>query len=133
MSLKKYNDVLTRTAKASGKSKAAISLDMIKCARKYGAGYYDYLTFGFWDLTDEQRDTYVTRLRSKKIISYVNDDRYGEFFDDKEAFNGPLDCSLPSLADLLLTSAESWLVGLVSSLFLTRTSCGKCFLSSVAW
>ena len=24
---------------------------------------------------------------------------------------GPLDCSLPSLADLLLTSAESWLVG----------------------
>ena len=87
MSLKKYNDVLTRTAKASGKSKAAISLDMIKCARKYGAGYYDYLTFGFWDLTDEQRDTYVTRLRSKKIISYVNDDRYGEFFDDKEAFN----------------------------------------------
>ena len=24
---------------------------------------------------------------------------------------GPLDCSLPSLTDLLLTSAESWLVG----------------------
>src|SRR5574337_1165428 len=24
---------------------------------------------------------------------------------------GPLDCSLPSLADLLLTSAESWLLG----------------------
>ena len=24
---------------------------------------------------------------------------------------GPVDCSLPSLADLLLTSAESWLLG----------------------
>ena len=75
MSLEKYKDVLDRTAKFSGMSKAAITADMAKCAVKFGAGYFDYVTFGFWDLTDEQRDTFLTRLRNKKLISHFNDDR----------------------------------------------------------
>ena len=87
MSLAKYKEVLERTAKFSGMSKAAITKDMVKCARKYGAGYFDYLTFGFWDLTDEQRDTYLTRFRNKKLITHFNDDTYGILFDDKEVFN----------------------------------------------
>ena len=87
MSPKRFNEVLDRTQKFSGMSKPAITMDMIKCARKYGAGYYDYLTFGFWDLTDEQRDTYITRLRNKEILNQLNDDSYEEFFDNKEKFN----------------------------------------------
>ena len=70
MSLDKYKEVLDRTAKFSGMSKAAITADMAKCAVKFGAGYFDYVTFGFWDLTDEQRDTFLTRLRNKKLISH---------------------------------------------------------------
>lgn len=83
----KYKEVLDRTQKFSGMSKSEITKDMIKCARKYGAGYFDYLTFGFWDLSDEQRDTFLTRLRNKKLISHFNDDAYEELFDDKEIFN----------------------------------------------
>ena len=87
MSLEKYKDVLDRTAKFSGMSKAAITADMAKCAVKFGAGYFDYVTFGFWDLTDEQRDTFLTRLRNKKLISHFNDDTYEHLFDNKEDFN----------------------------------------------
>lgn len=87
MSLEKFNDVLERTQEFSGMSKAAIIADMLKCTRKFGTGYYDYLTFGFWDLTDEQRDTYLTRLRNKKLISHFNDDTYESLIDDKEEFN----------------------------------------------
>lgn len=87
MSLEKFNEVLDRTQKFSGMSKSAITLDMINCARRYGAGYYDYLTFGFWDLTHEQRDTFLTRLRNKKLISHFNDDTYEHLFDNKEHFN----------------------------------------------
>lgn len=87
MSLDKYKEVLDRTQKFSGMSKAAITADMIRCARKFGAGYYDYLTFGFWDLTDEQKDTFLTRLRNKKLISHFNDDTYEDLFDNKEQFN----------------------------------------------
>ena len=87
MSLKKYNEVLDRAVKASGKSKAWLTKDILHCARKHGAGYYDYMTFGFWDLTDEQRSTYITRIRSKKLITFLNDQRYNKFFEDKELFN----------------------------------------------
>lgn len=83
----KYKEVLERVQRFSGMSKAAITADMIRSARKYGAGYYDYVTFGFWDLTDEQRDTFLTRIRNKKLISHFNDDTYGDLFDDKEQFN----------------------------------------------
>ena len=38
-------------------------------------------------------------------------ENYDQVFAARWKLLGPLDCSLPSLADLLLTSAESWLVG----------------------
>lgn len=87
MSLEKFNEVLDRTQEFSGMSKPAIIADMIRSTRKFGAGYFDYLTFGFWDLTDEQRDTYLTRLRNKKLISHFNDDDYSDLIDDKIKFN----------------------------------------------
>ena len=68
MSLDKYKEVLDRTAKFSGMSKAAITADMAKCAVKFGAGYFDYVTFGFWDLTDEQRGV-VAHFRNPAMPS----------------------------------------------------------------
>ena len=86
MSFQKFSEVLERTHKFSGKNKLWLTLDMIHCARKFGAGYYDYLTFGFWDLTDEQRATYVTRIVSKKLVTFLNDESYYHIFDHKEEF-----------------------------------------------
>jgi len=87
MSYKKYAEVLDRAHKKSGKSKLALTADMIHCARKFGAGYFDYVTFGFWDLTDEQRSTYVTRMISKDLVTLLNDPAYEHTFNDKEEFN----------------------------------------------
>lgn len=87
MRLSKFSAVLDRAHRFSGKSKLWLTADMIRSAAKFGAGYYDYMTFGFWDLTDAQRATYVTRIVSKKLISLLNDDQYFDVFDDKEKFN----------------------------------------------
>ena len=45
------------------------------------------------------------------ILSEVSNPEKDMVFAARWRLLGPLDCSLPSLADLLLTSAESWLLG----------------------
>ncbi len=87
MRLSKFKEVLDRTAKFSGKNKVWLTLDMVRSAVKFGSGYYDYLTFGFWDLTDAQRATYVTRVVSKKLVDMLNDPNYEHTFNDKEEFD----------------------------------------------
>ena len=86
-SFKKLDEVITLCHQQSGKSKAAILLDMVHCLRKFGAGYYDYLIFQMWTLTEAQRDTYLTRFRSKKLIEFVNDKSYSHIFDNKDEMN----------------------------------------------
>ncbi len=86
-SLKKSREVLGRAHQFSGRSKIWLTKDIIHCARKFGAGYYDYLTFGFWDLNDEQRATYVTRVVSKKLVTLLNDTAYEHILNDKEEFD----------------------------------------------
>ena len=71
----------------TGKSKAAIFFDMTKCLLRYGAGYYDYQIFAFYDRTPEQRATYVTRGVSKKLNQFMNDEAYMHLFDNKDEFN----------------------------------------------
>ncbi len=83
---RKYAEMLKRAHEKSGRSKAWLAADMLHCARKFGAGYYDYVTFGFWDLTDEQRATYITRFISKDMVTFLNDAAYESFFNDKEKF-----------------------------------------------
>jgi hypothetical protein len=87
MSFDKFSQCLDRAHQVSGKNKLALTLDMVHCARKFGAGYYDYVTFGFWDLNDRQRATYVTRVVSKKLVTLLNDTAYEHTFNDKEEFN----------------------------------------------
>ena len=81
-----FNQAMENVKKNSGHSKFRTFFDMIGCTLKYGAGYNDYMAFGFWDLTDKQRATYVTRVVSKKLVTLLNDDAYSHFFDDKEEF-----------------------------------------------
>ena len=86
MSFKKFADILDRAHKASGRSKLWLTFSMLHCAIRFGAGYNDYMAFGFWDLNDRQRSTYVTRVVSKKLVTLLNDDAYSHFFDDKQEF-----------------------------------------------
>ena len=71
MSFEKFSEVLERTHKFSGKNKLWLTLDMIHCARKFGAGYYDYLTFGFWDLSSK-----ITQFE-ECFVKYPNKDTTG--------------------------------------------------------
>jgi len=73
--------------KKTGKSRLFLLRDMQRCAVNYGAGYMDYDLFEMYDLTPQQRDTYLTRGRNNALIKKYNDPAYGELFDSKALFN----------------------------------------------
>lgn len=83
----KLNRVLEKIKEKSGQSKVYTFFDILVCAAKYGAGYYDYLMFGFYDMNGRQRDTYLTRVRNKKVMDLMNDPAFSDEFDDKLRFN----------------------------------------------
>ena len=70
-SLGKMREAVKTVHERSGKNSVKIFFDMLYCAKKYGAGYYDYQIFAFYNLTKEQRATYVTRLISKKFNTFI--------------------------------------------------------------
>ncbi len=82
----KMNTVINEVHKRSGKNRASIFLDMLYCAKKYGAGYYDYEIFAFYNLNKEQRKTFVTRIWSKKFMEFMNNPDYCDFLDKKDIF-----------------------------------------------
>lgn len=73
--------------KKCGQGKLHTYCSMAWCAMRYGAGYYDYVMFGFYDMNGRQRNTYLTRIRNKKVCELMNDYSFGEDFDDKLRFN----------------------------------------------
>ncbi len=73
--------------KKTGKGRFAIFNDMRKCAIKYGAGYMDYDLFEMYNLTDEERDTYITRGRNNALVTKYNDASYNYIFRNKYEFN----------------------------------------------
>lgn len=73
--------------KKTKKSRLSIFLDMTECARKYGAGYMDYDLFEMYNLTDEQRETYITRGRNNSLIAKYNNKDYFHIFENKDEFN----------------------------------------------
>ena len=80
---KKINEIHKKT----GKSRFYIFNDMRKCAVKYGAGYSDYDLFEMYNLTDSERDTYITRGRNNELIKKYNNPAYNYIFRNKGEFN----------------------------------------------
>lgn len=68
-------------------SRVKIFEDMKKCAIKYGAGYMDYDLFEMYNLTPEQRDTYITRGRNAELVNKYNNKEYFHIFENKNEFN----------------------------------------------
>lgn len=71
----------------AGKNKIWLFFDMAKCARRYGAGYMDYDLFEMYNLTDDQRNTYLTRGRNNALIVKYNDKSYFHVLRNKDEFN----------------------------------------------
>ena len=66
---KAINDVHER----SGKSKISIFFDMLWCAKRYGAGYYDYQIFAFYNLKKYVSSSvflYVKKIRTVVKINF---------------------------------------------------------------
>ena len=86
-SFKKLFSVIDRVHEKSGQNRVYTFFDMINCALRYGAGYHDYLIFAFWDMNHKQRNTYLTRVRNKRLNTLLHDDRYTDIFDKKNQFD----------------------------------------------
>ena len=86
-SFKKFFEELNTATELSGQSKIFTAFDMARSFIKYGAGYYDYNIFQFWNLSAAQRDTYLTRFRSKKLNMAMNEVAPADFFERKHDFN----------------------------------------------
>lgn len=84
---KKLDHIMDIVKEKSGQNKAKTFFDILWCAARYGAGYYDYLMYGFYDMNGRERDTYLTRVRNKKVQDIMNDIAYSDEFDDKIRFN----------------------------------------------
>ena len=85
--IKNMLKVAKKLAKKTHKLTLFILIDMIYCGFKYGAGYYDYQEFEFYNLTKEERKTYLTRTKNNLIIKTYNNKDYFDKFDNKEEFN----------------------------------------------
>lgn len=86
MNYKAMFEKLNSLHRKTGRSRIVLLLDMQKCAVNYGAGYMDYDLFEMYNLTDEQRDTYITRGRNNALIKKYNDLTYAHYFDNKDEF-----------------------------------------------
>ena len=71
----------------SGQSKVKTFFDMIGCGIKYGAGYYDYIIFEFYNMNAEERKTYLTRMKNKYLISKLNRRDLRYIFNEKNVFD----------------------------------------------
>ena len=85
VSFDKIKECLDRSHEISGRSKFIMFFDMIGCTLRYGSGYYDYMMYGFFDKRTK-RDTYLTRVRNKKLLDYMNDAEIGQAIDNKNEF-----------------------------------------------
>lgn len=87
MNYKAMFDKISAIHRKTGRSRWTVFQDMRRCAVKYGAGYMDYDLFEMYALTDEQRETYLTRGRNNALVKQYNDPTHMDDFGDKIRFN----------------------------------------------
>lgn len=84
-SLKTLLEVRKKVKKRS--KKKFIIIDIIFCALKYQAAFYDYLEFEFYSLNSKMRKTFLTNGKNNEIVKKFNDKNYWYILDDKAIFN----------------------------------------------
>lgn len=87
MDIKNLVKVAKKISKKTKKLSIIIFFDIIICGFKYGAGYYDYQEFEFYNLTKEERKTYLTRTKNNEIVKNFNNKDFIYKFKQKDVFN----------------------------------------------
>ncbi|MGN0551097.1 MAG: sugar-transfer associated ATP-grasp domain-containing protein [Acutalibacteraceae bacterium] len=85
--ISKMLDVIDDINNKTGKNKLAMFFDMLSCSVRYGAGYYDYQIFEFYNMKASERKTYMTRMKNKKLIMRLNNQDFSYIFDEKNVFD----------------------------------------------
>ena len=86
-SFKKMFEKIDAIHEKTGKNKFKLFCDMMICTVKYGAGYNDYIIFEFYNMKAKERKTYLTRIKNKKLVTMLNDEKYARIFDEKNLFD----------------------------------------------
>ena len=71
----------------TGKLKILLFFDMVYCGIRYGAGYMDYDLYEMYNLTNKQRNTYLTRGRNNSIDKKYNNKAFINELERKDRFN----------------------------------------------
>ena len=87
LNIKNMFNIIDKLSKKTHKNKFILTIDIIYCALRYGAGYYDYQEFEFYNLTNKERKTYLTRVKNNNIIKTYNNRNDFYNLDDKGIFN----------------------------------------------
>lgn len=87
MNYRRLFSTVSELHKKTGKSRLWLLCDILRCGTRYGAGYRDYALCEFYDLTAEQRATYVTRGINNRLVAMLNDKNYYHCVDNKAEFN----------------------------------------------
>lgn len=86
-SFKRLGNVIDRVHEKCGQNRVYTFFDMLGCGIRFGAGFHDYLIFGYYDMTWAQRGTYINRMRNKRLIEMLNDPDYTYIFTRKNEFD----------------------------------------------
>ena len=87
MNLSNMLNIVDNISDKTGLNKHYLIMDMIICSNKYGAGYYDYQEFEFYNLNKKERKTYLTRVKNNAIVKKFNNKESFKYFDNKCEFN----------------------------------------------
>lgn len=84
----KMNQIIDIISKNNNnKSKLYIKFDLFRNFLKRGVGYTDYFRGDYINLTEAEKDTFVTAKSFYKVIHSLNNDEYTCIFHDKLLFN----------------------------------------------
>ena len=83
----RLNKMIEIMANDNHTSKFKIKMDMYYNILTKGVGYTDYFRGDYYNLTKEEKKTFVTTKSFYKLISYLNDDKYEIVLHDKILFN----------------------------------------------
>ncbi len=73
-------------AQRTNRNRLVLDIDMLSCLLKYKASPNNYKYFEFYNLNEQQRQTYVTYGVSQAMINSFNDPSYIDYFEDKIKF-----------------------------------------------
>jgi len=87
ISLKRLLLCVRLVRKESKKPGLFIFLDMLFCYLRYGTGYLDYLTFGFYKQDKAKRKTFMNMNQNLALVRKLNPSDFRGVLDNKLAFN----------------------------------------------